>query len=433
LIVLNATAGKGCHEFNANLGEFPAKRRASLVRHLTSTEPSARRLSRDLPSAIWVLGLGSLMMDASSELIHSLLPAFMASTLGASVMTIGLIEGIAEATAAITKLFSGVISDFVGKRKFLVVLGYGMATLTKPIFPLARSISWVLAARFLDRVGKGIRGAPRDALIADITPAHLTGAAYGLRQSLDSVGAVVGPVAAFLFMDLLKNDIRSVLWVATIPAAIAVALFVLGIAEPQGLEQGRTTTSAKRGFAATKLPFRFWLVVGLGGLFTLARFSQSFLLLRAQDVGLSVGYVPLVMIVMNIVFAAAAYPAGIVADLVGRQRLLVAGLVVLILADLLFAEANTPALVFIGAAFWGLHFGLTEGLFAKLVADTVPAELRGTAFGIFNFVSGVALLAASALAGVLWTTLGPVATFLAGAVFAGLTVVGLAGGGSKRW
>jgi MFS family permease len=404
-----------------------------LVDQIISTLAATRKLSRDLPPAIWVLGVGSLLMDASSELIHSLLPVFMASTLGASVITIGLVEGIGEATAAITKLFSGAISDFVGKRKFLIVLGYGAAALTKPVFPLARSINWVLAARFLDRVGKGIRGAPRDALIADITPAHLTGAAYGLRQSLDSVGAVIGPLLAFIFMAVLKNDIRSVLWIAAIPAVIAVALFVLGIAEPKGLESGRIATRAKHGFDATQLIFRYWLIVGLGALFTLARFSQAFLLLRAQDVGLSVGYIPLVMIVMNVVFAAGAYPAGIAADHAGRQRLLVAGLVVLILADLLLAEASTPVLVFIGAAFWGLHFGLTEGLFAKLVADEAPAELRGTAFGIFNFVTGVALLGASALAGVLWMTVGPVATFLAGAVFAGLTLLGLAGYGSKRW
>lgn len=394
---------------------------------------SARRLSRELPSAIWVLGVGSLLMDASSELIHSLLPVFMAATLGASVMTIGLIEGIGEATAAITKLFSGAISDFVGKRKFLVVLGYGLATLTKPIFPLARSIDWVLAARFLDRVGKGIRGAPRDALIADITPAHLTGAAYGLRQSLDSVGAVVGPLSAFIFMGVFKNDIRAVLWIASIPAVIAVALFILGIAEPAILERGRTETSAMRGFAAVQLPLRFWIIVGLGSLFTVARFSQAFLVLRAQDIGLSVGYIPLVMIVMNLVFAAGAYPAGIVADHFGRQRLLVGGLVMLILADLLFAQATSPSLVFIGAAFWGLHFGLTEGVFAKLVADTAPAALRGTAFGIFNFVIGVALLGASALAGALWTSIGPIATFLAGALFAGITVVGLVAYGYKEW
>jgi len=379
-----------------------------------------------------VLGFGSLLMDASSELIHSLLPAFMASTLGASVITIGLIEGIAEATAAITKLFSGAISDFVGKRKFLVVAGYGAAALTKPVFPLARSINWVLAARFLDRVGKGIRGAPRDALIADITPAHLTGAAYGLRQSLDSLGAVIGPLSAFIFMGLFANDIRAVLWIGAIPAVIAVALLVLGVAEPDGLARDRAATSAKRGFGATQLTFRYWLVVGLGALFTLARFSQAFLLLRAQNVGLAVGYVPLVMIVMNIVFAAGAYPAGIAADRVNQQRLLIAGLVVLILADLMLAEAHAPALVFFGAAFWGLHFGLTEGLFAKLVADEAPADLRGTAFGIFNFVTGLVLLAASVLAGALWTTIGPIATFMAGAVFAGLTVVGVISCGFSR-
>jgi len=388
-----------------------------LARQFNFTLASAR----DLPRVIWVLGCGSLLMDASSELIHCLLPAFMASTLGASILTIGLVEGIGEATAAITKLFSGTISDFFGKRKFLVVLGYGAAALTKPVFPLARSIHWVLAARFLDRVGKGIRGAPRDALIADITPAHLTGAAYGLRQALDSVGAVVGPLSAFFFMGLFENDIRAVLWIAVVPALIAFTLFALGVTEPEGLVRDRVVTGVKRGFDVQRLAFRYWIIVGLGALFTLARFSQAFLLLRAQDVGLSIGYVPLVMIVMNIVFAVGAYPAGIAADHGSRQWLLVAGLAALILADLALAGARTPVPVFVGAAFWGLHFGLTEGVFAKIVADEAPAELRGTAFGIFNFVTGLALLAASILAGALWTTMGPVATFIAGAVFAAFT------------
>ena len=387
---------------------------------------------RALPTGIWALGFGSLFMDISSELIHSLLPIFMVTVLGASMVTVGIIEGVAEATAAVMKVFSGALSDWLRKRKFLLVLGYALAAFTKPIFPLAPSVGWVFAARFIDRVGKGIRGAPRDALIADITPAHLTGAAYGLRQSLDSLGAVIGPLFAFIFMGLFANDIRAVLWIAAIPAVIAVALLVLGIAEPGGLAHDRAATGTERGVSATQLTFRYWLIVGLGALFTLARFSQAFLLLRAQDVGLTIGYVPLVMIVMNIVFAAGAYPAGIAADHMSRQRLLIAGLVVLILADLMLAEADAPALVFIGAAFWGLHFGLTEGLFAKLVADEAPAKLRGTAFGVFNFVTGLALLAASALAGALWTAMGPTATFLAGAGFAGLTVVGVIGSGFKK-
>ena len=387
---------------------------------------------RALPAGIWALGFGSLFMDVSSELIHSLLPVFMLTILGASMVTVGIIEGAAEATAAIVKVFSGALSDYLRRRKPLMVLGYALAAFTKPIFPLARSVGWVFMARFVDRVGKGIRGAPRDALIADITPAHLTGAAYGLRQSLDSLGAVLGPLLAFIFMGLLANDIRAVLWIAAIPAVIAVALLVFGIAEPEGLARDRDATSTERGLGATQLTFRYWLIVGLGALFTLARFSQAFLLLRAQDVGLSVGYVPLVMIVMNIVFAAGAYPAGVAADHMSRQWLLIAGLIVLILADLMLAEAHAPTLLFIGAAFWGLHFGLTEGLFAKLVADEAPAELRGTAFGIFNFITGLALLAASVLAGALWTTIGPFATFFAGAVFAGLTVVGVISCGFNR-
>jgi len=383
-----------------------------------------RSTIRGLPPGIWTLGLVSMFMDISSELVHSLLPVFMASILGASMITIGFLEGVAEATAAITKIFSGALSDHLGKRKFLVVIGYGLAAITKPVFPLASSIPWVFGARFIDRVGKGIRGAPRDALVADITLPELRGAAYGLRQSLDSVGAFLGPMVAVAFMALWANDIKAVLWVAVLPAVISVAL-VLTVREPQ-THQNQSTKASPISFSSVKrLDWGYWIVVAFGTAFTLARFSEAFLILRAQSVGLSVGLVPMIMIVMNLVYAASAYPAGIASDRLNRRTMLVAGLAMLVLADLILANAAAPWQVFAGAAFWGLHMGFTQGLFNKLVADNTPADLRGSAFGIFNLTSGISMLVASVIAGLLWQVIGPQATFFAGASFAAIAAIGV--------
>lgn len=380
---------------------------------------------RTLPKGIWALGFVSLFMDISSELIHSLLPVFMATVLGVSMTTIGIIEGVSEATAAVTKIFSGVISDYLGKRKFLAVIGYGLAAITKPIFPLATTINWVFGARFLDRLGKGIRGAPRDALVAEIASPELRGAAYGLRQSLDSVGAFVGPLIALAFMVWLTNDIRAVLWVAVVPAFIAVALLVFGVREPECTEGSPGVRNPLAFANAKRLTLRYWLIVLLGAVFTLARFSEAFLLLRAQEVGLPIAYVPLVLIVMNVVYTATAYPAGVASDRLNQRKMFVVGLVMLIAADLVLASAGSSLAALIGAAFWGAHMGLTQGLFAKLVADNAPAELRGTAFGIFNLVGGGALLVASVLAGALWSAFGAPVTFLTGAAFASLAAFGL--------
>jgi MFS family permease len=385
----------------------------------------ARATLRALPAGIWALGLGSMFMDTSSELIHSLLPIFMATVLGASMVTIGVVEGVAEATAAITKVFSGALSDWLGKRKFLLVLGYALAALTKPIFPLATSIGWVFGARFVDRIGKGIRGAPRDALVADIAPPPLRGAAYGLRQALDSIGAFVGPSLAVAFMAWFANDIKAVMWVAVVPAFIAVALLVTYVHEPErklSASRGRVPLTLAH---ARRLPLRYWLVVLLGGVFTMARFSEAFLVLRARDVGVALAYVPLVMIAMNVSYAAFAYPAGIAADRVSARTLLLIGLALLIAADVMLAVAASPLPVFAGTALWGLHMAFTQGLLAKLVADTAPAPLVGTAFGLFNLISGVTLLLASVIAGALWGAFGASATFLAGAAFATTTALGL--------
>jgi len=375
--------------------------------------------------SIWALGFGSLFMDISSELIHSLLPVFMVTTLGASMVTVGFIEGAAEATAAVVKVFSGALSDYLGKRKLLMILGYALAAFTKPIFPLATSVGWVFTARFVDRIGKGIRGAPRDALLADLAPPQMRGAAYGLRQALDSVGAFMGPLLAVGLMIWLVNDIRLVMWVAAVPAFIAVALLLIYVREPERASKDGATKAPLTAADARRLPLRFWLVVLLGAVFTLARFSDAFLVLRAQDVGLEFAYIPVVMIVMNVFYAGAAYPAGAAADRISQRTLLLLGLVFLIAADLVLAFAKSPLIVFAGAALWGLHMALTQGLLSKLVADTVPSALLGTGFGIFHLVSGGALLLASVIAGSLWSAYGATATFLAGAVFAILSAIGL--------
>lgn len=386
---------------------------------------SAGRRYRSLPATIWVLGFGSLFMDVSSELVHSLLPILMTTVLGASMLTVGLIEGIAEASAAITKVFSGAISDYFRKRKLLVVLGYGLSAITKPVFPLATTIGWVFGARFIDRIGKGIRGAPRDALIADIVVREQRGAAYGLRQALDSVGALLGPLFAVLLMIGFANDIKAVLWVAVIPALIAVLLLVVAVREPEAAEDASRSDSPLRLADCRRLPLRYWFVVALGAIFTLARFSDAFLVLRAQDVGLAIGYVPIIMIVMNVGYALLAYPAGAAADRLSARTLLVSGLVVLVIADAVLALASSPWLTFLGAAFWGVHMALTQGLLSKLVADTAPERLRGTAFGLYNMVTGVAILLASVIAGALWSKFGPAATFIAGGSFAVLAAMGL--------
>ena len=378
------------------------------------------------------MGFASLFMDMSSELIHSLLPVFMVTVLGAPMITVGIIEGLAEAAAAVMKVFSGALSDFLRKRKFLMVSGYALAALTKPVFPLATSVGWVFTARFVDRLGKGIRGAPRDALVAELTEPKMRGAAYGLRQALDSVGALLGPLLAVVLMIWLANNIRLVMWAAVVPAFIAVMLLMLYVREP---ERAAHVGSARRPLVvadARRLPLRYWLVVLLGAVFTLARFSVAFLVLRAQYTGLPLSYVPVVMIVMNVFYAGAAYPAGAAADHMRQRTLLLLGLGMLILADLTLAFAASPLMVLAGAALWGLHMALTQGLLSKLVADNAPAQLLGTAFGVFNLVSGVALLLASVIAGSLWSVAGPSATFLAGAAFAAIATVGLLIGTNHR-
>ena len=378
-----------------------------------------------IPAAIWALGLVSMFMDISSEMIHSLLPLFMVSTLGASALMVGLIEGLAEATALIVKVFSGTLSDYLGKRKGLAVFGYALGALTKPLFALAPTLGIVLTARLLDRVGKGIRGAARDALVADITPAHLRGAAFGLRQSIDTLGAFLGPLLAVGLMLLWANDFRAVFWVAVIPGLMAVALLTFGLREPTH-QQGEKRINPIRRENLKRLDASYWWVVVIGAVFTLARFSEAFLVLRAQQGGIPMALVPLVMVAMNLVYALSAYPFGKLSDRMSHTRLLAFGLVVLIAADLVLAASNHWGVVLAGVALWGVHMGMTQGLLAAMVADTAPADLRGTAYGFFNLVSGLAMLAASVVAGLLWDRLGASFTFHAGAAFCVMALAGLA-------
>ncbi|MGZ5875535.1 MAG: MFS transporter [Bradyrhizobium sp.] len=367
-----------------------------------------------------------MLMDISSEIIHALLPVYLVTVLGASMVTVGFIEGIAEATASITKVFSGALSDWLGKRKLLAVIGYGLAAFTKPIFPLAPSVSWLVAARFIDRIGKGIRGAPRDALVADIAPTHLRGASFGLRQSLDTVGAFVGPALAIGLMWLTANSFQAVFWVAVIPAFLAVALLVFAVDEPERPSGLRKVQSPLSVAELKRLGLAYWWIVGIAVVFSLARFSEAFLILRAQAVGLPVMLVPLVLVLMNVVYAFAAYPAGVLSDHVNRVTILGVGFSLLIAADLVLGFTNGLAGVAAGVALWGLHMGFTQGLLATLVADTAPPELRGTAYGVFNLLSGLALLIASVLAGALWESVGAESTFFAAALFTAIALVGLA-------
>lgn len=382
--------------------------------------PSA--LSR-IPRGVWILGLVSLFMDVSSEMIHALLPLYLVTVLGASVLTVGFIEGIAEATANITKIFSGALSDWLGKRKLLAAIGYGLAAFTKPVFPLATSVDWVIAARFIDRFGKGMRGAPRDALVADIAPDSVRGASFGLRQSLDTVGAFLGPLLAIALMALTSDNFRFVFWIAVIPAFVAFGLLVFGVEEPARHIAKETKPRLRLGDAKS-LSAAFWIVVAVSTVLTLARFSEAFLILRSQNVGLPIVLVPVVMVVMNVVYALAAYPAGALSDRYGRSSVLLAGIAFLIVADLLLAVGPTVPLLMLGVAFWGLHMGFTQGLLSTLVADTATADLRGTAFGLLNLAAGLAMLAASIIAGALWDVYGPAATFFVGAAIAALALIG---------
>jgi MFS family permease len=377
-----------------------------------------------VPRSVVALGFVSLFMDISSEIIHSLLPVFLVAVLGASALSVGFIEGIAEAASQVTKLFAGAISDWIGKRKPLVLAGYGLSALTKPLFPLASGVGIVVAARFIDRIGKGIRGAPRDALIGDVTPVELRGTAFGLRQAMDTVGAFIGPLLAMLLMAASNDNFRLVFWVAVLPAIIAV-LLILGVQEPDVPRAAERRPFPIQRAELGRLDGAYWWLVGVVSILTFGRFSEAFLLLAAEHVGLAVALIPGVLVVMNVVYAASAYPFGRLSDFISRRLLLALGVGFLIAADVILATAGTPWQVAAGVVLWGLHMGATQGLFSTLVVDAAPADLRGTALGMFNLITGAALLVASVLAGWLWTAFGPAATFIAGGTFAGIALIGM--------
>jgi MFS family permease len=383
-----------------------------------------------IPAGVWALGFVSLLMDVSSEMVHSLLPMFMVGTLGASALTVGIIEGLAESTALIVKVFSGVLSDYWGKRKSLAVVGYTIGALCKPVFALAPSLGWVVAARLTDRVGKGIRGAPRDALVADITPEAVRGAAFGLRQSMDTVGAFTGPLIGAGLMWWWADDFRSVFLFALIPGLLAVAVLVLGVKEPVAPAKAKRTNPIRKE-NLKRLGAPYWWVVAVGSIFTLARFSEAFLVLRAQQSGIAMALVPLVMVAMNAVYAACAYPFGWLSDRVSHRLLLALGLLVLLLADGVLAYSSDWPVVLLGVALWGVHMGMTQGLLATMVADVAPADLRGTAYGFFNLMCGIAMLIASVMAGWMWEGYGAASTFYAGAVFCVLALATLASAGGR--
>jgi MFS family permease len=383
------------------------------------------RVLAQIPAGVWTLGFVSLFMDVSSEMVHGLLPVYLVSVLGASALAVGAIEGIAESTALITRIFSGAISDWLGRRKLLAGLGYGLAAIVKPVFPLANSVGWVVAARFVDRIGKGIRGAPRDALLADIAPAKLRGASFGLRQALDTVGAFLGPALAIALMLASRDNFRLVFWWAVLPGVMSVALLVAFVREPPVAAREKAVRFPLAPSELKRLGPRFWLISGVAAVFTLARFSEAFLILRARSLGLGEAYAPGVLVVMNLVYALSAYPAGALSDRVGRRGVFLAGIALLIASDLALAFAPSLIGVAVGLLLWGLHMGFTQGLLAALVADTAPADLRGTGFGALNLVTGLATLAASLIAGELWDRVGPPATFMAGAALALVSLAGV--------
>lgn len=396
-----------------------------------STPTSFAATSRAIPRSVWLLGLVSMLMDVSSEMVQTLLPLYLVTGLGASAVTVGLIEGLAVAIAMTVRLFAGVLSDWTGQRKPLILLGYGLAALSRPIVPLADTVGWIAGARFLDRVGKGIRSAPRDALIADVTPPELRGASFGLRKSLDTVGGFVGPLVAIGLMLLSGDTFTTVFWIAAIPALIAIAVIVVGIEEPA------TSAAGKRGerprlAALAQLGPAVWVVIGLCAILTFARFSEAFLLLKAQQAGFALAWVPLIMVLMHLVYGLTAYPVGILSDRVGRNGMLAVSLVFLIAADLMLAFAQTPAALVAGIVLWGLHMGFSQGILATLIADRAPALARGTAFGALNLATGLAVLAGNLVAGVLWESYGATATFLNGAAFAALALVGFAVSARRR-
>ena len=384
-----------------------------------------------LPRNVWVLGFVSLFMDLSSEIYHALLPAFITIVLGLPATALGAIDGVAEATANFAKLASGRLSDRSLKRKPWIMAGYGLAALSKPLFPLAASAPAVMAARFADRIGKGIRGSPRDAMVADETPPEIRGRAFGLRQSLDTVGALLAPLAAIGLMAWLASDIRAVFWIAVVPAGISFLLAWLALREPEQHLAPLKKSPLFSGFRGLSKDTKRLLQVGF--LFSLARFSEGFLILKGIDIGLSEAMSPLTLAIFNLAYVVLAYPAGILSDRVPPRTILMSGIVVLIAGNLVLARAEGFTGLVIGTILWGAHMALTQGIFSRMIADSAPDGLRATSFGAFYFVTGIAGLLASLGAGWLWDSEGASATFYTSAMLAAvaLAMLGLLGDRSE--
>ena len=355
-----------------------------------------------IPQNVWVLGIVSLLMDLSSEMILSILPIFLVTGLGVSVLTLGLIEGFAEGAASVIKAFSGMLSDYLKKRKILIVIGYGLSTLTKPFFALASTATWIFTARFVDRLGKGIRGAPRDSLIADSTSTKIRGAAYSLRQSLDTLGALLGPIIAIIILYLTTNNFRFVLWFAVIPAVLCIVVLIFGVKETalkKTVLKKKSYFLFKNFLKITPVIWLFFLTVFI---LNLGHFSEAFLLLRSQEIGLKVSFIPIVFVVMNVAYAIVAVPFGHLADKIGFFIPIVCGFLILVLSNIILALTNGIEWMFAGIIFWGIHLGMTQGLLLAIVAQLSPLELRGTSFGLLHAITGAALFVASLIAGYLW-------------------------------
>lgn len=378
-----------------------------------------------IPGTVWLLGLVSMLMDISSEMVQTLLPLYLVSGLGASAALVGLIEGLSVAVATVTKFFSGALSDITRNRKHLATFGYGLAALSKPLIPLADSVLMIAGAKFLDRVGKGIRGAPRDALIADVTPPEIRGAGFGLRKSLDTVGGFVGPMIAVGLMLATGGSFTTVFWIAVVPAFLAVFLLAAAVREPKAADNGKRKARPSLKDVAL-LPSAVWTVVAVSAVLTLARFSEAFLLLRAGEVGFSVAWIPITMVVMHLAYGLAAYPVGILSDRFGRRGLLAVSLLFLVAADLMMATTEGTGFFLAAIVLWGLHMGFSQGTLATLVADAAPANLRGSAFGLFNLATGLTVLVGNLIAGVIWDVYGSAATFYVGAALSLLALAGFA-------